>query len=130
MDRMWFLMQSYTIADEIKTGDAFKRLVALKKQIDNDCSEEIKAFKYEEERYNDVIQYGTYHPDYKTVTLAFSQAKTKLYTHPLVKEYREIEKIIQQELDAFSRELAKAVSDHATAPNDLGLLKGVGCHHG
>jgi len=123
MKQTW-LNATYDLIEEIKAQDNYKRLVALNEQIAT--SEEIQrlvaAFRTTSERYEESKKYGTYHPDLKRDQLAFSEAKQNLYTHPVVMEYKRLEKDLQRQLDEISTTIATSISPKIKHPNELGMM--------
>jgi cell fate (sporulation/competence/biofilm development) regulator YlbF (YheA/YmcA/DUF963 family) len=90
----------------------YLNLIRLKKLIDH--SEELNAltetFNKAKETYYEAKKYGKYHPDLKRYQKAFQEAKTLLFTHELIVEYKTSEKGFQTLLDTISETLAKTVS--------------------
>ncbi len=124
------VMKAYDVADEIKAQPNFKEMVRLNKLIDRLYPEEIKAFEKAKETYEEVMSTGgSYHPDFKKVTQALSQAKQTLYDKPEVKAYRDIEFDFEKEINGFIFELSEKISDNIPSPNAFGIVKkGGSCH--
>ena len=110
--------KTYELVDEIKSQDSYKKILELKKEIDSNHGIQELVNK----KYGEVSKYDKYHPDLKKVKQDFSNAKIALYTNDVVKEYKELEKELQQELDHLSTEIAVAVSSKIKHPNELGLI--------
>ena len=116
--------KTYELVDEIKGSNTYKRLLELKKIMDNDnlVQDLVITFQKLNIKYEEVVKYGKYHPDLKTVQSSFSKAKEKLYTNELVKEYKQLEAELQNDLNQISRELAVNISRKIKHPNELGLV--------
>ena len=98
-------------AEKILNSDDFKRFVELNKIIKKELSKEILSFKREESIYNDASKYGKYHPDLKKYQVNLSEAKRKLYSNPLMIEYKKLELKIQSDLNNDFNELKKSISN-------------------
>ena len=115
---------TYELVDEIKNKSEYKRLIELKKMMEEDPSVNtlINDFNKMKVKYEEVLKFGKYHPDLKDVQKAFSKTKETLYNNEVVQEYKKLEKVLQSELDNISREIATSVSKRIKHPNELGLI--------
>ena len=116
--------KTYELVDEIKKQTSYQKLIELKNIIEKnkEIIELINTFEKLNIKYTEVVKYGKYHPDLKRTQQEFSEAKIALYTNPLVKEYKALEKELQKELDLISSEIATSVSKKIKHPNELGLI--------
>lgn len=123
MNTTW-LHATYDLVDEMKGTKEYKRLLELKQVIATDSSlqELITQFHKASTKYDEVKKYGTHHPDLKRVQATFSKQKQTLYTHPVVREYKQLEKAIQSKLDLISKTVATSISTKIKHPNDLGII--------
>lgn len=103
--------------NEFINNEEFKRLKELKKIIDLELKDEIKDFNIASYKLEEASKYGKYHPDLERLRKDLSLKKEALYSNPLVKEYLKLERLIQNELDSFTNEMALAIS------NKIGLKK-------
>ncbi|MDY0075154.1 MAG: YlbF family regulator [Acholeplasmataceae bacterium] len=124
------IMQAYNVLDEIKTDPKFVEMKKLHQAIGMNYADEIKAFHDAKAIYDDVMSTGgTYHPDFKQAAKTFQEAKTTLYSTPEVTRYFQLEKALQDEINAFLKEMTDAISTHIKTPNKLGIVqKGGSCH--
>lgn len=115
----------YDLVDDIKSKQEYKRYIELhqKMEEDQEIKELIKVFNKIKVKYEEVSKYGKYHPDLKQVQQELSVTKAKVYEHPVIKEYKELEKDIQKELNHISAQIAQSVSLKIKHPNDIGLIK-------
>ena len=115
--------QAFLVGQEIKNTEDYKRLIELKKIIDSKYSKEINAFKEHTEEYNKLIlSNDKYSSKFKESSSNLIDSKVSLYVKEEVVEYFKIERIIQEELNKFSKEIAKAVSKNISVPNDFGIV--------
>jgi cell fate (sporulation/competence/biofilm development) regulator YlbF (YheA/YmcA/DUF963 family) len=123
MNTTW-LHATYDLVDEIKTQEDYKRLLELKHGMETDpqLQDLILQFQQSSEKYEDVKQYGKHHPDLKRVRATFARDKERLYTHPIVREYKQLEQQIQAKLDLISKTVATSISSKIKHPNELGLI--------
>lgn len=124
------IMQAYQVLDELRQNDKYRSLLTLDQQIGQLYPMEIEAFQKAKTVYEDIMNTGgSYHPDYKEAIKTLSFAKTTLYEKKEVKQYFELERDVQDEINLFLNELAQSVSTHVKAPNKLGIVqKGGSCH--
>lgn len=123
MKEKW-IQDTYDLVDEIKSQPAYQQLLTVQTQIENDPAIQalIATFKTTSSAYDDVKQYGKYHPDLSTKQQAFAAAKAALYNHPLVAEFKQLERSLQTLLDDVSKAIASSVSAKIKHPNDIGII--------
>ena len=109
MDKIYDLAEEY--ANSIIESDDFKRYLELKEEIRKTLGMKIVAFKTKEAKYVEAKSYGNYHPDLKKYQEEFHIAKTNLYSHPLMVEYKELEHKIQAKLDEDLNDLKSTISN-------------------
>lgn len=116
--------KTYELIEEIKSTPKYKRLMKLKEIIESDQSirDLIQSFQKWNAKFEEVSKYGKYHPDLKQVQLSFKEAKEKLYTNIVVREYKSLENDLQKELDHISASIAQAISKKIKHPNEIGLI--------
>jgi len=114
----------YALVDEIKSKTEYVRLLELKKIIDTDKDiiELIKDFSKLNEKYEEVSKYGDHHPDLSDVKNNLANAKVELFNNDTVREYKKLEKEMQNLLDNISRKIALSVSPKIKSPNEIGLI--------
>ena len=114
----------YELVDEIKEKNEYKKLLKLKKIIDTDKQiiKLVEVFNKTKIKYNEVSKYGEHHPDLKEARKELSISKEKLFTNKIIREYKQLEKEIQNLLDDISRKIAKSVSPKIKHPNEIGLI--------
>ena len=109
MDRIYDMAEEY--ADSVIESEDFKRYIELKEEIRKTLGMKIIAFKTKEAKYVEAKSYGNYHPDLKRYQEEFQIAKTNLYSHPLMVEYKELERKIQSKLDEDLNDLKSTISN-------------------
>ena len=109
MDKIYDMAEEY--ANSIIESPYFKRYLELKEEIRKTLSGKIIAFKTKEAKYVEAKSYGNYHPDLKKYQEEFQIAKANLYSHPLMVEYKELERKIQSKLDSDLNDLKSTVSN-------------------
>lgn len=118
------LEKTYELVDEIKQTNQYIRLLELDQKIksDPDLVILIQSFNKIKLKYEEVSQYGKYHPDLKRVKLELSKKKEEVFTNDIIKEYKQLEKDLQNRLDTISKEIANSVSSKIKHPNEIGLI--------
>jgi cell fate (sporulation/competence/biofilm development) regulator YlbF (YheA/YmcA/DUF963 family) len=118
------LDKTYDLVEEIKQTKDYNRLLELDKILKTDPTliVLIESFNRIKEKYDDVSKYGKYHPDLKSVQLELAKQKEEVYTNPIIKEYKQLEKDLQNRLDQISKEIANCVSSKIKHPNEIGLI--------
>lgn len=124
------IIQAYHVLDELRSNDHYQALLILDQTIGTLYPLEIEAFQKAKRIYEDILNTGgSYHPDYKEAIKHLSATKTTLYEKPEVKQYFELERVVQDEINGFLNDLAQSVSSFVKAPNKLGIVqKGGSCH--
>ncbi len=95
---------------ELSQNCDFKRLLELKKQIDQKYSSLIVNFKNKEAEYFDAQGHPEYQMDLKKMQKEFVSAKTKLYSKEEVKEYFTLERKIQKNIDEDFNRIKESIS--------------------
>ena len=109
MDRIYDMAEEY--AESVIESEDFKKYLELKEEIRKTLGMKIIAFKTKEAKYVEAKSYGNYHPDLKRYQEEFQIAKTNLYSHPLMVEYKELEHKIQSKLDKDLNDLKSTISN-------------------
>jgi len=114
----------YALVDEIKSKTEYVRLIELKKIIDTDkyINELITKFNIINKKYVEVSKYGTHHPDLSDIKKNLTNAKVELFNNETVREYKLLEKDMQNLLNNISRQIANTVSPKIKSPNEIGLI--------
>jgi len=120
-----FIELTYDIVDEIKSSVTYKRLLELHKvvEFDENIKVLIAQFKKANKQYDEVKKYGEYHPDLQVIKRTFSEAKVALYQHPTVAEYKQLEQLLQKQLDHISATIAQSITTKIKHPNELGFMQ-------
>ncbi len=104
--------KTYALIDEILETKTFIAFKEAKKALD-DCSKAtgvIETFNAAKTKYEDAKQYGKYHPDLKRYQRELQVAKTELFNHPRIQEYKRCERAFSEMLDDIALRLAAAIS--------------------
>ena len=127
-----YLELSELLVEEIISLPVSKRYKELQHEIDK--SPEIKTLvsKFEKAKsaYEDVQRYGSkHHPDYKEVTQQLIDAKTSLFQHTVIKEFKNCEKEIQEILNQIAVYMENSIKvDYPKKGSSCGCSGG-SCSH-
>ena len=97
---------------DITNNDNFKKLIELKKIIDDKYKKEIIAFKTAESKYLEASNYGKYYPNLEELRRDFSNKKKELYSKEEVREYFDLERKINESINNDINELKEIVLDN------------------
>lgn len=124
MNRLLIQEKTVELTEAIKETEEYKKYKILSSKIDSDNSIQslIKMFNEANKKYNDIQKYGKYYPDYDKIKKEFIEAKTKLYSNDVIKQFKKLEKQIQEYLSKISRDIGESVSEYITVPNELNLI--------
>ena len=111
MDELLIYDLAEVYADSFINSINFKRFIELSKEINNKLTKEIVSFKTAESLYNDIMKYGKYSKDVDRYKKRLIEAKTKLYSHPLMIEYKKLEFELQTILSTDLNILKKSISN-------------------
>ncbi len=101
------LIDSYV--EELSSDDDVKRLVELKKIIDDKYKKEILLFKTQNDKYEEALKYPEYY-DMSKIRGDLSKAKKELYSKDEVVEYIKLESAIQEKLDKDFSDIKRSIS--------------------
>ncbi len=96
------------IAKEFKESENYKEYKQLEKIIEDKYAREIVMFNSTKEALAEAKKYSS---NLKTYEEALSRAKEVLYSKEEVKRYKELERIIQNELDILSNSIGEFFSN-------------------
>lgn len=118
-------LKLYDLAEEyavlFTSSVQFERFLELSKEIKEKLDKEIIAFKTAEAKYLEAKEYGKFHPDLKRFTNNFINAKAKLYSNPLIIEYKELELKLQNKLNDDINSLKKSISNKLETIKNISL---------
>jgi cell fate (sporulation/competence/biofilm development) regulator YlbF (YheA/YmcA/DUF963 family) len=82
------------LAEALTQSELFIEYKTTQVQLLADASFQalLTLFSKKKLEYEEVTQYGSYHPDLERVKKDYQQAKVTLMTHPLFKRYKQVEK--------------------------------------
>ncbi len=123
------IMQAYQVLKELKLDSTYLAIKEYDKLILQKYQNEIQNFQIYKKEFEKVMnEGGAYHPSYKSVSKALSEAKIILYQKPEVIKYFDMEEKFQNELNQFLSDFTQAVSSHIKRPNKIGIVtKGGSC---
>lgn len=96
------------IAKEFKESENYKKYKNLEKIIEDKYAREIVMFNSAKEALEEAKKYSS---NLKTYEESLSRAKEVLYSKEEVKRYKELERIIQNELDRLSNSIGEFFSN-------------------
>jgi cell fate (sporulation/competence/biofilm development) regulator YlbF (YheA/YmcA/DUF963 family) len=123
MKQKW-IEATYEWIDEFTHQRDYLRYRELADELSKnvEVQQRVDAFIKSQEKYLECKKYGQYHPDLQRYQKQFQKDKQDLYMHPMVQEYKILEKQIQSQLDDVSKQIAQSISSKVKHPNAIGLL--------
>lgn len=103
------LVENYV--ERITSTNEYKKLIELKKIINQKYKMQIIAFKNKEALYLEAKKNIEYYNDFELIKKSFIDAKKNLYSKEEVKEYFTYERLIQNMLDEDMNDLKRSISD-------------------
>ena len=102
------------ISDMIVQSDIYVSYRRAKMQLDADDEASLlyQAFLKVKDKYDDVMRFGKYHPDYKRYYVETRKRKRAYEMLPVVMEYKAKEVALQNLIDEVMSKIAFAVSEH------------------
>lgn len=125
-----FIELAYDYLDLLKENPNYIKLVSLNREVNLKYELEFNEFKTISKRFDEVMEIGTYHPDFRDVSKEFSRVKANLYEKPLIKEYLLLDKKIEQMINELLSEIAMAISPNILVKDQFGFIKGGGSCEG
>ncbi len=124
------IIKAYDVLDDFLAHPAYLDMKVLDCEIKDKHQDLLIRFREAREVYEEIMAHGgTYHPDYKEAVKTLTETKKVLYESQEVKRYIGLEKVFENDLNDFLRDLASAISPHITTSGPLGLsMKGGSCH--
>jgi cell fate (sporulation/competence/biofilm development) regulator YlbF (YheA/YmcA/DUF963 family) len=125
------IIQAYKVLQELKNETSYVQMQKLNEEMNIQYKIEIENFQTQKNAFYNIMENGgSYHPDFKTVSQKFQEAKKQLYEKDLVKQYFEAEKTFENILNIFVDQLTKSVSSYIESNNNKVSFqtKGGKCH--
>ncbi|HDD0969376.1 TPA: YlbF family regulator [Staphylococcus aureus] len=102
------------LADMIVASDIYASFEQAKQALENNDEAHLlyQSFLKSKEKYDEVMRFGKYHPDYKKVMLETRQRKRAYEMLDLVMHYKAREMALQHLIDEVVTKIAYAVSEY------------------
>ncbi len=112
------LEKAESIAKEIILSDVGQAYLKMLSALRNDAiaQEKIAHFNHWKEKYEEVNQYGQFHPDWKQVSKEVRVAKREMDLHGTVSDFKKAETQLTYILDEVSLRIGHAVSPSVKVP--------------
>ncbi len=96
--------------NEIKNSDNFKKLLELKKIIDDKYQSLIMSFNVIKDNYFKALENKKYYKDFNLIEKEYQDVKTSLYSKEEVKEYIKLENKINNQLISDFNKIKESIS--------------------
>ena len=102
------------LSDMIVDSEIYHDYIVAKELLNQDDEAHLlySAFLKSKDKYDDVMRFGRYHPDYKTIMMETRQRKRAYEMLPVVMDYKSKEVELQNLIDEVISKIALAVSDN------------------
>lgn len=127
------LERAYGIGEQLTHSQEMRRYKETRQQMEADRQAValIESFKRLKEVHEEVERFGTYHPDYHTVTRNVREKKRELDKVSSIAAFKRAENDLDELLYQVSRVIADAVSEQIKVPSNNPLYElGGGCGSG
>ncbi len=136
------MLATYTVieimneADElgkmITESEPFYQYIETKKALanDEDAQRRIRRFTDVKAKYEEVMRFGKYHPDYKSISTEIRKVKREVDSSPSVIAYKKAEKELETLLNEVSEIIARSVSDKIKVPTGNPYFDQLACGGG
>lgn len=128
------LERAHRIGEQLTHSKEMQRYRKTRQEMETDAeaTAQIENFNRLKEAYEEVQRFGTYHPDYHTVTRRVREKKRELDNVSSIAAFKQAENDLDELLYKVSRVIADAVSEQIKVPsnNPLYELAGGGCGSG
>lgn len=120
LDMTEILQETYRLADQINESQEVTRYLQLKKQLREDAQAQalIREFQKKKERFEECQRFGHFHPDYHAAKEEAEAFQRRMWEHPLIAAYLEVEAELDQLLYQVSLTIAHAVSESIKVPKN------------
>lgn len=131
MTDLIFLIDDYIM--EIKESDLYNNYLIYSKKVNELYHLEFKELNNLNEKFNEVMKYGKYHPDFKDISKKYRDQRIKYYNFEEVILLKKYSKQLDEKISAFFNKLTKKISVHIPIFNELGMIEsttgGLSCGH-
>ncbi|TGB00186.1 YlbF family regulator [Sporolactobacillus shoreae] len=118
MERVSLLDETDQLASMVLHSELYEKYKSCQAAVsrDKEAQSLIRQFKVIREKYDEVQRFGRYHPDYKSVIRQVMDANRNVEMNPLIADYKNAEKELNEMLGQVSLQLAHAVSASIKVP--------------
>lgn len=119
------IIKTYELLDEFKDSTLYKEYLSLRDESKKHQALLDNYQKLKEKFEN--LEGGKYNPSFKEYASKLQDAKNAMFSVEVIKRLFVVETMLQQQLDEYSRQIGKAISDQIKTPNELGIV--IHCKH-
>ena len=131
MTDLIFLIDDYIM--EIKQSELYLNYLRYTNTVNELYHLDFKKLNELNDEFNEVIKYGTYHPDFKEISRKYREQRIKYYNFEEVKLLKTYSKQLDDKVNSFFNKLTKKISVHIPIFNELGMIEsttgGLSCGH-
>lgn len=120
MTELMLLIDDYI--HEFKQTNLYQEYIKLTKEVNEKYRDEMKRLVEMRNEFNEVVKYGSYHPDFKRVTSEYQNLRKNYYEKEDVMLQLNLEKTIQSSIDSFIKTITSKISTYIPTKNELGFI--------
>lgn len=120
------LLSAYDYLDELRENPKYIEYIKLNKEIKTVFAEEFKELDNCKKAFEEVLEYGRNHPDFKKVSSEYSKISKELFSKPLLRKQLALNNEIESLINNFLNEIVSEISPNIPVLNELGIISNKG----
>lgn len=124
------LMTAYDYLDYLRNNEKYQAYIKLNKEVKSEFKEEFANLAKAKKAFEEVLEYGKNHPDFKTAANHYSSLSKTLYSKPKLIEQVKLNQDLENNINEFLKSLTNLISDNIPILNELGIVSkkgGISC---
>ncbi|WP_162151096.1 hypothetical protein [Haploplasma modicum] len=120
-------MLAYDYLDELRMDKNYIDYLKINKEIKENYKDELIKINEYKVAFEEVLSYGTYHPDFKEISEKYSNYSKELFSQPIFIEQLRLNTLIEHQINEFIKKITNSISSYIPYPNEYGMIskKGV-----
>lgn len=120
MTELLLLIDDYI--KDVKEMNSYKKYLKYYNVVNSTLIDDYNELLILKEKFDEVMKYGKYHPDYKEVLKSYQLKRINYYENENVIYLKKYQKEVEEIVNSFLNKLTKEISTNIPIINELGLV--------
>lgn len=120
------LLSAYDYLDDLRDNPKYIEYIKLNQEVKITFKEEFLKLAQAKKAFEDVLEYGRNHPDFKKVSAEYSNISKELFSKPMLRKQLSLNNEIESLINEFLNEIVNEISPNIPVLNELGIISNKG----